>query len=532
MMLLSTIAPPAVPVARQHAVLKQNQVGEPRQGCSSISPMAEDAWCAEMCASATPTCPEDLCKCPKVDTSEGEVDAFAVDALGGRLMFKNKPIRPPHPRIIGGWTNCAAEASNGEVVNESEDFLVDAGHKLCHAEEEGGDADAANQLGPNKGNMPPATKMWGPSFQLGWGSNAVLPGKFGDGDISPVDESGEYEYKWVTFGGQNSRFNDIAAGNGNWAENWEETAEQDIIDAGATGCAFDEEGGVDVEDVAGKTAKFIKNMRKKHKNWSFLYVPTCGGRINKYDPENGGPDYIAPMMYNTNHNSYPAMDLSAKPAANFIVDCITMIHRAGWPAARTILTYQSFDAYRVKDESNLPFLLGQLLGNHSLTLPRGEVLRGPYAGVLGWPAQCGAGDGRCWPEVDRINTELVREGMKHSNNYKEDKEDKEAAKELTPEEKMKKAAQQEMSRWTDGSAGPAAAAPAPEQSPPAEPEEAAAEPAEGAEAEEAPKEKTKQEQQQQEQERRQRTLDEAIRRSEQEKERAEKAKVRVRVRVS
>jgi len=418
---------------------------------------------------------------------------------------------------VGGWTNCAAEAANGEVQNESEDFLVDAGHKLCHAEEEGGDADAANHLGPNKGNMPPATTEWGPSFQLKWGANAVLPGKFGDGDISPTDDSGEYLYKWVTFGGQNSRFNDIAAGNGNWAEDWEATAEQDILDAGGTGCAFDEEGGVDVEDVEGKTSKFIKNMRKKHKNWTFLYVPTCGGTINKYDPENGGPDYVAPMMYNTNHNSYPAMDLSVKPASNFIVDCITMIHRAGWPPARTILTYQSFDSYRVKDDSNLPFLLGQLLGNHSLTLPRGEVLRGPYAGVLGWPAQCGAGDGRCWPEVDRINTEAVRAGMKESNNYKEVKDE---TLTMTPEEKMKKAADQEMARWTDGSAGPAAAPAQAAQQQAAAPKEQQA-----AEAEEAPKQeqaaptKTKQQEQEQEQERRQRTLDEAILAKETEKER-------------
>ena len=404
MLLLATVVPPAVPVHRQAAlqssspvVLKQKQLGEAaRVGCTSISPMAEDAWCSEMCASALPNCPEDLCECPA---------GAARDALALAHPYE-KDLKPPHPRIVGGWTNCAEQAANGEVQNESEDFLTDAGHKLCHAEEEDGEADVANQLGPNKGNMPPATSEWGPSYKLDWGANTVLPGKFGDGDISPTDQSGKYLYKWVTFGGQNSRFNDIAAGGGNWAENWEDTAEQDIVDAGGTGCAFDEEGGVDVTDVQGRTGKFIKRMRKKHKNWTFLYVPTCGGQINEYDPENGGPDYIAPMMYNTNHNSYPAMDLSIKPASNFIVDCITMVHRAGWPAARTILTYQSFDAYRVKDDSSLPFLLGQLLGNHSLTLPRGEVLRGPYAGVLGWPAQCGAGDGRCWPDVDRINTEV------------------------------------------------------------------------------------------------------------------------------
>ena len=441
MLLFSSLVPthpvhtPKTLQSRGKTVTLQD-VGGARMGCTSVSPMAEDSWCAEMCAKPTPNCPEDLCECPDVQPGMSDL---AVRGANG------KPIHPPHPRIVGGWTNCAETAANGQVENESEDFLVDSGHKLCHAEEEGGDADAANQLGPNKGNMPPATSEWGPSAKLSWGANAVLPGKFGDDDISPTDQSGEYLYKWVTFGGQNSRFMDVSAGNGNWADGWEETAEQDIIDAGATGCAFDEEGGVDMEDIMGKTARFIKEMRKKHPKWTFLYVPTCGGKINKYQPEDGGPDYIAPMMYNTNHNSYPAMDLSVKPAANFIVDCITMVHRAGWPAARTILTYQSFDAYRTRESSNLPFLLGQLLGNHTLTLPRGEVLRGPYAGVLGWPAQCGAGDGRCWPEVDRINTEQVRLGMKHSNQYQE--EETPADEQLSPEDMQKKAAQQEMARW-------------------------------------------------------------------------------------
>ena len=42
------------------------------------------------------------------------------------------------------------------------------------------------------------------------------------------------------------------------------------------------------------------------------------------------------------------------------------------------------------------------------TLPNGDELIGPYAGVLGWPAQCGAGDNRCWPEADRVNLQARR----------------------------------------------------------------------------------------------------------------------------
>merc|ERR1719409_2189524 len=109
------------------------------------------------------------------------------------------------------------------------------------------------------------------------------------------------------------------------------------------------------------------------------------------------------MMYNTNHDSYPRMDLSIRPESNFITECISSVHEAGWPAARTILTYQSFDAYRTKDESTLMELLGKMMGNHTIQLENGDSLEGPYAGVLGWPSQCGQGDERCWPEADKHN---------------------------------------------------------------------------------------------------------------------------------
>ena len=62
--------------------------------------------------------------------------------------------------------------------------------------------------------------------------------------------------------------------------------------------------------------------------------------------------------------------------------------------------------------------MGQLLGNTSLKVSiYGEpyTFTGPYAGVLGWPAQCGVDgsssrDGRCWPEADRTNQLEVIKG--------------------------------------------------------------------------------------------------------------------------
>ena len=37
---------------------------------------------------------------------------------------------------------------------------------------------------------------------------------------------------------------------------------------------------------------------------------------------------------------------------------------------------------------------------------------GPYAGVLGWPSQCGQGDERCWPDADKANMEEIMKGQK------------------------------------------------------------------------------------------------------------------------
>ena len=75
------------------------------------------------------------------------------------------------------------------------------------------------------GNMPPATKVWGPSYRADWGATAILPGKFGKDEVAPI-AAGKYAYKWVTVGGQDTD-----------SSNWEETAERDIINAGARGCA-------------------------------------------------------------------------------------------------------------------------------------------------------------------------------------------------------------------------------------------------------------------------------------------------------
>ena len=179
------------PVALRQSIFKQGA----RLGCKSISEMAKNSWCKEMCAKIPPNCPEDMCECPPAEVS--------------KLSYAGRPdLKPPTPRIIGGWTNCPEEATNGEVINESDDYLTNFSHQLCRKEEEGGGEDDAYVLGSIEGgvgNMPPATAEWGPSYRARWGANAILPGKFGKDDVAPISP-GRYDYKWVTVGGEEDEY--------------------------------------------------------------------------------------------------------------------------------------------------------------------------------------------------------------------------------------------------------------------------------------------------------------------------------------
>jgi hypothetical protein len=284
----------------------------------------------------------------------------------------------------------------------------------------------------------PKSKVWGPSFGKTWGSTAILPGKFAGTKVAPVEGAmQDYPYSWVTVGGA-----DTSSGG------WQKTAEQDIINSNAKGCAFDEEGGVSAR-VAGP---WIKSMRAKHPDWTFVYIPQCGTSILPYNAT-GGCDYIAPMMYYSNGDSYPNMDFTTGKGQS--VGCLAQMQKQGWPAAKTILTFQSFDAFRLggntthfpngvaksigrnsnnqnqsqslghvlsgsecqgcikgnSEGEGLLMTLGKLLTNNFKVTLGGQydqcVLKGPFAGAIGWPSQCGGPGRKCWPDMDRHNLKIL-----------------------------------------------------------------------------------------------------------------------------
>ena len=379
--------------------------------CKSKSETITADWCNSVCAETpdTEAC-EPVCDCP------------CMDNACKQRMKKDPP--PPKPRIFGGWTNCAERGMFFSKNNVKLEALEQKQQGSGECGKDEGDIltiiDPAYV--PEMGVDPPDPMLRAgqrePSYNHMWGGNAILPGRFGGSGVAPIlGEGSDYKYYWITFGGEDTD-----------SANWADTAEQDIIDAGANGAAFDIEGGVTAEDMM----KWIKTMRKKHPDWTYVHVPKSG--INTfsdgtyahdyvgYDPEGGSPDFVAPMMYYSNYNSYPKMDISnpSSAGASEALAALKDLKEAGWPASRTILTYQSFDAARARTTglTTLLPLLGKLLSAdfEYEVINWGEkiTLKGPYAGVLGWPAQCGYSDRRCWPEADMSNMVEVLKGAREA----------------------------------------------------------------------------------------------------------------------
>ena len=414
--------PSATPTADKPAA---KPAAKPTDRCEAsakgVAQKVGGEWCEATCRTAPDVdwC-KDVCICPSLEATRDHARAETLEPP------------PPHPRILGGWTDCGPNSGASDMAQRRsteklrmQDRKWDNGkwdkdngaHKKvdkfgnCSKDEE----EILAALSPDHriGDIRRE-----PSYSHAWGANAILPGRFGGSEIAPIiGEAGSYKYFWLTFGGQNTD-----------SSNWMARAEQDIVEAGAMGAAFDIEGGVYPRDMV----KWVKEMRVKHPHWSYVHVPQADDTPIKYDPEGGSPDYVAPMMYYGNYNSYPKMDVSdvagvgaSGRGGGESLHALKELRAAGWPASRTILTYQSFDAARIRTggdkkakvapNSDLLKLLGKLLGNHSFeskTWGSAFKLQGPYAGVLGWPAQCGKGDNRCWPEADEANLRVVIDGAR------------------------------------------------------------------------------------------------------------------------
>jgi hypothetical protein len=377
--------------------------------CKGLTSWATNLWCNQACKPAPyeKYC-KDVCDCP--DPNQGSAD--------------DPP--PPEPRIFGGWTDCGGYDTKSfqkafvhhRPQPRDNRTRLEVPHTANCTRDEESIMSALGKQDPNSewiGMGMGRGARHDPSFQHTWGVNAILPGRFGGGSVAPIiGKPRNYNYFWLTFGGQGTN-----------SKGWEVTAEQDVIDAGAKGAAFDMEGGV----MRDAVFTWVAEMRKKHPEWTYVHVPQAHDVPIPYKPENQGlPDFVAPMLYYSNFDSYPDMDISKKgtgedigtgESVNEAKYALLRLKKAGWPASRTILTYQSFDAARVRnegDDSLLPFL-GKLLGDFSMeTKVYGEPLqlKGPYAGVLGWPAQCGEGDFRCWPEADRSNVKQLLRGARSS----------------------------------------------------------------------------------------------------------------------
>ena len=276
------------------AINKPKETAQQSLGdCVSNDPAIDAKWCQENCALRTDTevC-VDTCDCPCAEDDS--------KCKQGKAMRGREDPPPPQPRILGGWTNCgpgALKLKTRSVAGKKASLGRKAGSGSCENDEEL----MVKAMAPGM-----ESDSSSPSYAHEWGATAILPGRFGGSQVAPIlGEPRDYHYNWLTFGGEDTD-----------SSNWMETAEQDIIDAKANGAAFDIEGGVTKEDMNA----WILKMRKKHPHWTFVHVPRSGTEYFDdgshdddfvgYDPDGGGPDFVAPMLYYSNFNSYPTMDIS------------------------------------------------------------------------------------------------------------------------------------------------------------------------------------------------------------------------------
>jgi len=292
--------------------------------CTSLNPVTPAVWCDENCQLQpdAESC-SGFCKCPKRRASDGATGSASGVVYGGDAAEdppEPEGPPPPEPRIIGGWTDCGDHDWTGLSDMAKARASSASARQLQHQrlgtraidciEEEKAISDS---LPVQRGRLPHRN----PSYDHAWGSSAILPGRFGGATVAPIVGSPEqYEvrarararararvrvrvrvrvsvpltltltltltqYFWLTFGGENTQ----SAG-------WGRTAETDIIEAGARGAAFDMEGGVTPEAMMA----FIKEMRPKHPDWTFVYVPNAGDEAsaNTYDTKNKGNPHPDP----------------------------------------------------------------------------------------------------------------------------------------------------------------------------------------------------------------------------------------------
>lgn len=216
-----------------------------------------DEWCEGTCGAS-----------PEADWCKGVCECPTLKPAGDLAGAPEPPEPPPpNPRILGGWTDCGP--NSGKSGRYTEKLRLQRGKwgggakkrldKFGNCSKDEEEILAAlpddHQLGEIRRE---------PSYSHAWGANAILPGRFGGSEIAPIiGSAGSYKYFWLTFGGQNTD-----------SGNWMARAEQDIVEAGAMGAAFDIEGGVYPRDML----KWIKDMRVKHPQWSCELAPLPAAR--------------------------------------------------------------------------------------------------------------------------------------------------------------------------------------------------------------------------------------------------------------
>tara|TARA_B100000963_G_scaffold165435_1_gene143701 strand:+ start:2319 stop:5264 length:2946 start_codon:yes stop_codon:yes gene_type:complete len=325
----------------------------------------------------------------------------------------------PLPRIVGGWNNCPSNLPAGLTVGDKTKPVS----CLCPINYPG---TSNNYLSGAPTCPDPNPSVNGPSWLLQHGNTAILPGKFdstGDEQGLTKEHVEQYPYSWFTIGGANVPC----------PTNMQQV-ENDFKASGAKGFAIDiEAGSCQITDAIPilKQLRLASNCgvtpcmdwNTKFPQATYMLVPSGGGIGTGYEYSTLGSlvDYIAIQLYNTNYNSYYTDDTNAITVGPFqymkksVLAGIFNLVDDGWSESQIVLGYESFHlhygGFAQTVLTNLANLLKTDAQSFDVKLYQGTTytVKPPFAGLLGWPAQCDKG--ACFPEVDHSNLKIIKAAL-------------------------------------------------------------------------------------------------------------------------
>ena len=180
---------------------------------------------------------------------------------------------------------------------------------------------------------------------------------------------------------------------------------------GVNGICFDIEASLNLEQVREWMSKY-KDQAKKQ-GLTTLVATIEVGALDTPKPEDGF-DYVSVMLY-TGNKSYPNYDPFHSTVRNNTYWKLNSLLKNGYTADKIILTYQSYSAYDYDGvDKMLQTMAKACTSSDDVTIspdwniPK-PVIKGPFAGILAWPAQ--EDKKPCQAYKDLANTNIILKAL-------------------------------------------------------------------------------------------------------------------------